>query len=230
MRTSLPAPAFLLTLALSLAACSGDSDGPATANDPAAPGSTTPSNEPTTDEPTSNEPALPTEVPGAPGVVRSRNLATVMDAGDGAELCLGAIAESYPPQCGGPAISNWSWKDYAGTFEKQGDIRWATYAVTGTWDGTEFTVNEAISGALYDPMPIEPTELPTPATQYTEAELDEIATTVGSDLPSAGGAYIDQDGHVLVGVTYDDGTLQDYVDATYGAGVVVVSGQLVDAG
>ena len=30
------------------------------------------------------------------------------------------------------------------------------------------------------------------------------------------------DGHVLVDVYYDDGTLQDWADETYGAGVVLV--------
>ena len=225
MRISLLAPVLLLTLAASLSACSDD-DGPATASDPAS----DPAGAPASDAPTSESPTAPTAVPAAPGPVRSRTLATVMDAGDGAELCLGAIAESYPPQCGGPAIPNWRWADHAGTFDQQGKTRWATYAVTGTWDGTAFTVTDAISGALYDPMPEEPTDLPAPATEHTQAELDDIATTVGSELPGAGGAYADDAGHVLVDVTYDDGTLQEYVDATYGAGVVVVSGQLVDAG
>ncbi len=35
---------------------------------------------------------------------------------------------------------------------------------------------------------------------------------------------------MLVDVTYDDGTYQDYADATYGEGVVVVTGALVDVG
>lgn len=222
MRTSLLAPVFLLTLAVSLTACGGGGDGPATASDPA-----TQAQVDTPDTP--DVPEAPTTVPAAPGEVRSRNLATVMDTGGGAELCLGVIAESYPPQCSGPAITNWDWTDYAGTFEKQGDVRWATYAVSGTWDGTAFTVTDAISGALYDPMPEQPTKLPTPSTDYTQAELDDISMTVGTDLPGADGGYADQKGHALVDVTYDDGTLQDYVDATYGAGVVIVSGQLVDA-
>lgn len=221
MRTSLLAPALLLTLSVALTACSGD-DGPATATDPAAGAAGS-------EAPTSEAPAAPTAVPAAPGPVRSRDLATVMDTGDGPELCLGAVAESYPPQCGGPAITGWRWADHVGSFEQQGEVRWATYAVTGTWDGTAFTVTGALSGALYDPMVVEPAELPAPTVEHTRAELVAIATTLGSDLPGADGGYADDQGHVLVDVTYDDGTLQDYVDATYGAGVVVVSGQLVDA-
>jgi hypothetical protein len=41
-------------------------------------------------------------------------------------------------------------------------------------------------------------------------------------VPGVQGAY-GADGHVLIDVIYDDGTYQDYVDAAYGDGVVVVS-------
>ncbi len=152
-----------------------------------------------------------------------------MDTGDGPQLCLGAIAESYPPQCGGPVVRGWDWEAQKPNFEKQGDIRWGTFAVTGTWDGTTFTVTDAIPGALYDPMPVEPEPLPEPTRDYTQAELQGIADDLGSTLPGAQGGYPDEEGHVLVDVTYDDGSLQDYADATYGEGVVVVTGALVDA-
>ena len=152
-----------------------------------------------------------------------------MDTGDGAELCLGPVAESYPPQCGGPAITNWDWDEQRGMFEQQGDVRWGTFAVTGTWDGTAFTVSNVIPGPLYDPGPEEPLELPEPSKDLGADELDAIATDLGSSLPGAQGAYADDAGHVLVDVLYDDDNLQEYVDAKYGAGVVVVTGALVDA-
>ena len=34
---------------------------------------------------------------------------TVMDVGGEVELCLGAVAESYPPQCSGIPLTDWSW-------------------------------------------------------------------------------------------------------------------------
>ncbi len=37
------------------------------------------------------------------------------------------------------------------------------------------------------------------------------------------------DGHVLVDVVYDDGSLQAWADQTYGSDVVIVTGALVDA-
>lgn len=205
----------LAVLVVLLAGCAGEEDD-VRATDPAAS--------------TPDHPA-PTAVPAAPGPVRSVDLPTVMDAGpEGPVLCLGAIAESYPPQCTGPAITNWSWpRDGQGMFEQQGDIRWGTYAVTGTWDGTAFTVTEAIPGPLYDPMMAEPPVLPTPSVEYDTADLERIATEVTS-LPGAQSAYPDDAGHVLLDVTYDDGTLQDHVDAVYGEGVVVVRGLLADVG
>ena len=56
------------------------------------------------DEPSaSGEPtAAPTPVPE--GEVRTRGLVTVLDSGDGPRLCLGAVAESNPPQCDGPPL------------------------------------------------------------------------------------------------------------------------------
>ena len=116
-----------------------------------------------------------------------------------------------------------------GTFDEQGDIRWGSYAVTGTWDGTSFTATEAIPAALYDPA------MPTPRRprrrpRRTTPELERIATELQDQLPGVLGAYGGEgtDGHVLADVFYDDGTLQEWADETYGAGVVLVTSALVD--
>lgn len=208
-------PTLLLAFSLSLAGCGGSDGDDDVATDPGGSG------------PAAAKP--PTSVPAAPGDVRSRNLVTVMDndtKDDLVELCLGPVAESYPPQCGGPAITNWDWKSVDGMFEQQGDVRWGTFAVTGTWDGTAFTVSESIPAALYDSMPEEPPVYPEPSEDYTDEELtgfaEELMEVVG--VQSAYGA----DGHVLVDVTYDDGSYQDYADKAYGADVVIVTGALVD--
>ena len=216
MKTSLVAPALVLALSLSVSAWSGD-DGPATASDPAAPGAP------------ADPPTPPTAVPASSGEVRSAGLPTVMDTGDGAELCLGAIAESYPPQCGGPRITNWDWAAQDGVFDQQGQVRWGTFAVTGTWDGSAFTVTSSIPGPLYDPMMPTPVELPEPTVDYSAAELDDISRALSEELPGYQGSYADEAGHVLVDVVYDDGSLQAYADEAYGDGVVVVNGALLDA-
>ncbi|MEO9326096.1 hypothetical protein ABFT23_21570 [Nocardioides sp. C4-1] len=170
----------------------------------------------------------PPQIPAEPAAVRSRSTATVMDVGDGAPmLCLGPIAESYPPQCTGPAVMGWDWDGLAPHVERQGDVRWGTYAVTGTWDGKTFTVSDAVPGALYDPA-FEAPALPAPSRDYDDADLDAIVDGLDSTLPGLLSAFVDQSGHVVVDVEYDDGSLQDLVDETYGDGVVVVSGALVD--
>lgn len=206
-------PAALAVLALALVGC-GSEEGPDGARDPAAGSGDTPS--------------PPTAVPAAPGRVRSAFAATVMDTGDGAELCLGAVAESYPPQCGGPAIPNWTWAEFGqDMYDQQGQVRWGLFAVTGTWDGAEFTVESAVPGALYDPAPSTPPPLPDPAVDLDEDELVEISDGLHDVIPG----YLlsnPQDGRVLVSVVYDDGTLQEYASETYGDGVVVVGGALVD--
>ncbi|GAB6983509.1 hypothetical protein [Nocardioides pyridinolyticus] len=205
MRTASALAALLLVLA----AC-GSEDG-ATATDPSGPSD-----------------AMPTAVPAAPGQVTTRGIVTVMDTGS-PELCLGPVAESWPPQCGGPPIEGWDWADHDGVFERQQDTRWGLFVVTGTWDGATFGYDSAVPAALHNPIVDAEPVLPRPAVELSQGELDEIAEQVGSDLPGAQGAYA-EGGHVLVDVIYDDGSFQAWVDEEHGAGVVVVSSMLVDAG
>ena len=210
-------PALLVSLAalvLAGSACSAAGSDDAVARDPA---------------PTSPAASGPPAAARPPGPVRTRDLVTVMDTGT-PELCLGPIAESYPPQCGGPALSGWQWAEHEGTYDEQGEIRWGTYLLTGTWDGVAFTATDALSGALYDPaMPI-PTPTPTPQRVYDPTALEQIADGL-RDAPGVIGASAGEgtDGHVLVDAYYDDGTLQAWADETYGAGVVLVTSALVDA-
>jgi hypothetical protein len=187
-------------------------------------------------DPARNSASSPADQPPAPAVpdgpVRTRDLATVMDQGQGSvELCLGPVAESYPPQCGGPDLVAWDWAAHAGTYDEQGDIRWGTYALTGTWDGTAFTATDAVPGALYDPAMPTPAPTPPPLRAHSDTDLQRIAATL-TNTPGVLGAFGGQgsQGHVLADVYYDDGSLQQWADTTYGANVVVVSSLLVDAG
>ena len=51
------------------------------------------------------------------------------------ELCTGPVAESYPPQCGGPPIREWRWADHEGDYEQVGKVRWGAFVVDGYFDG-----------------------------------------------------------------------------------------------
>ena len=148
-----------------------------------------------------------------------------MDVDGDAELCLGAVAESYPPQCSGIPITNWTWDEVEGS-ETSGEATWGAYAVQGTYDGDEFTVTTPpIMLALYDPMP-----LPDP-TGGEPGEGDEATLLeIQEELPDIlGDAYIGsypQDGWLFVDVVWDDGTWQDAADDDYGDDTVIIRSAL----
>jgi hypothetical protein len=227
------------------------------------------------------------------GEVRTSGLVMVIDDGDGPELCLGAVAESYPPQCGGPALADFDWGD-VGSEEASG-VRWGSYALTGTFDGSAFTVTDAIPAALYDTM-AEPEQQPLAAacddpstTDTAKATPEDLDATLAaaSALPTYASAWltgdtinvavtedaegaeaelrttwggmlcvttvertdadlneVNQELQAALGeqlltsgstspdsldaqVVFDDGSLQEWADATYGAGLVRISSALV---
>lgn len=237
--------------------------------------------------------AAPAPVPDGP--VSTSGLVTVLDPGTGPELCLGAVAESYPPQCGGPAVEGFEWGDVG--FEQAGGVTWGSYALIGTFDGTTFTVTDATPAALYDPM-AQPQdeglgaacEAPetTDTTRTTPEDLDAtlaaasalpgyatawltgttINVAVTEDAEGAEAALrgtwggplcvttvertdadlnaINQELQAALGdqlltsgsfapdsldaeVVFDDGSIQDWVDATYGDGLVRITSALVPA-
>ena len=282
MRTPLLTLALAAT-ALSLAACS--TEGEMRAVDPAA--SSAPSSATT--------PAGEAPAPVPDGPVRTTGLVTVLDPGTGPELCLGAVAESYPPQCGGPAVEGFEWGDVG--VEKAAGVTWGSYAVTGTFDGTTFTVTDAIPAALYDTMAepeaggLDPacddatttdpekatpedmdatlaaaSALPTYAAAWLSDDTISVAVTGDAEAAEAtlretwGGPLcvttvertdadlntVNQELQAALGdrlltsgstapdsldaqVVFDDGSIQDWADATYGAGLVRITSALVPA-
>ncbi|WP_104107868.1 hypothetical protein [Nocardioides sp. 616] len=199
--------AALLSPALLLACGTGDGDG--AASDPG----------PATAAPSS--PVQP-DVPAATGRVSTPQLGLVMDTGR-PELCLGPVAQSWPPQCRGLPLAGWRWSEHP-EHEEQDGIRWGSFAVTGTWDGERFTVQEAIPAARYDVPDAEPTATSTPGTTVRPSlSPDELAAVAEESalLPGQRGAAV-VEGQVLVDVVYDDGSLQEWVDQRWGRGVVVL--------
>lgn len=89
----------------------------------------------------------PSREPAPAGALTTRSPATVLDAGDGAQVCLGGVMESFPPQCQGVPLSGWDWADHEGAYEEAGPARWGDFTVTGTFDGTTLTVTDAVPGA-----------------------------------------------------------------------------------
>lgn len=68
--------------------------------------------------------------------------ATVLESQDhGPQLCLGGVAESYPPQCGGPDIVGWDWAEVEGE-ESANGTTWGMFHVVGTYADGRFTLTE----------------------------------------------------------------------------------------
>lgn len=127
--------------------------------------------------------------------------ATVLESpGHGPQLCLGGVAESYPPQCGGPGIVGWDWSTVEG--ESANGTTWGTYSLTGTWDGETFTV----TGPVAEPGPFDdggPTDFSTPCdepeggwTVVDEATANDAGFAAAQEYaqgqPDFGGLWVDQ--------------------------------------
>ncbi|MGH2794200.1 MAG: hypothetical protein ACRDKG_07820 [Actinomycetota bacterium] len=115
--------------------------------------------------------------------------ATVLEGqGHGPELCLGAVADSYPPQCGGVPLEGWDWNAVDGE-ASAGGTTWGYFHVVGTFDGKAFTITRAPeppAASTAEPDPItspckEPAggwERPDPS-KITESDLQ--ATTLAAE-------------------------------------------------
>lgn len=141
----------------------------------------------------------------------------VLEDADGPRLCAGMIADSLPPQCTGPAIVGWDWDAVEGEAAAAGTT-WGEYRMQGTWDGDAFTpdrpaVQRPVPPATGDPSAPVPTRAPDPACDASEARLPHLQDAV----PDIVSVLLDlSDDCVIVQVLYDDGTLQDAVDARFG--------------
>lgn len=125
----------------------------------------------------------------------------------GPQLCLGAIADSLPPQCDGPDIVNWNWDTITGE-RTGGTTTWGEYVVVGTYVDGRFTLTEpAIPASDYTGPPLSP---PAPSIDFssrcpappggwrvldparTTHETLEATMSRAAQLPGYGGAWVDQ--------------------------------------
>jgi hypothetical protein len=171
--------------------------------------------------------APPAAVIAAPGQVVGQG--TVIQTGDTPpQFCLGAVMESYPPQCSGPELVGWDWDAVDGD-EASGDVTFGAFAVWGDWDGAQLTVSEAITLALYDPMPfIDPLLDPANAGDATDAELTRIQDELTASAPFEVLLMWQENGYLFVQVVYDDGSIQAWADAAYLPDTVAIRGALRD--
>ena len=175
-----------------------------------------------------DSPVVPADVIAAPGSVVGQG--TVIQTGDTPpQFCLGAVMESYPPQCSGPELVGWDWDAVDGE-ETSGDVTFGAFAVWGDWDGVRLTVTEAITLALYDPMPfVDPLLDPENAGDATEADLTRIQEELTASAPFEILTMWQENGYLFVQVVYDDGSIQAWADGTYLPDTVAIRGALRDA-
>ena len=193
-------------------------------------GSPTPTPGRGTTLPASSTPAVPTPVPAVPSATRPvTGQGTVLQTPDGvAALCLGAVMESYPPQCHGVPLTGWDWET-TGPHEEAdldgGVTRWGTYAVTGSFDGRTMSVTGSVPLALYDPV-AQPSPRPMAPPELTADQWAEVETAVRL-LPGLLTSVREGDtGPLYVDVVHDDGTLQAWADMSFGVGAVRVTSAL----
>ena len=212
--------ALLLGLA-TLSACSTEEE--MRAVDPAGSG------EPST---SASSGAAPTPVPDGP--VSTHGLVTVLDDGDGPEMCLGAVAESYPPQCGGPELDGFDFGDVGA--ETASGVTWGSYALIGTFDGTTFTVTDSTPAALYDPMAEEPVDGLEAACSVpggsgggkTSPEDMDATLAAASALPGYATAWLTGD-TINVAVTEDAEGAEATLRETWDGGLCVTTVERTDA-
>lgn len=146
---------------------------------------------------------LPEPEPADDALLTTGYPVTILDDGDGPELCLGGVLTSYPPQCGGPRLVGWDWADHEGAYEESQGVRWGDFVVIGRYDGEEFAVERVLdeadwpapdhSGTDFTSACLEPeggwrVVDPELTTEETMAEVFEVAAT----LEGYAGAWLDQ--------------------------------------
>jgi hypothetical protein len=174
--------------------------------------------------------------PAATGEVLAQGTVLQRD-GEAPVLCLGAVAESYPPRCGGPPILGWDWASVEQA-ESAAGVTWGTYAITGTWDAAAFTVTRPpIPLSLYDPLaqidPRTDEANPGPSDEGTLLRLQDDLNAAAYN-PSTFTDWSEEpilaswtgNGYLWVSVIYDDGSVQEFFDDRFGDGVVAVQSAL----
>lgn len=131
----------------------------------------------------------PTDSPGDSGqsteLLTTLRPVTVLDDGSGAELCLGGVAASLPPQCSGPVLVGWDWSAHSGEYEDVSGVRWGEFIVQGRYDplAGEFTPTDVVAGAGYVSPSAQEHDVTTPCAEPEGGwEIRDAATTTAETM------------------------------------------------
>jgi hypothetical protein len=126
---------------------------------------------------------------------------TVLEDANGPQLCLGGVAESYPPQCSGIPLVGWDWRVVEGEDFASGTT-WGDFHVVGTYDGQVFTVTDA---APFDRSTIDVggRDFTTPCPEPEGGWVADDPARAGDEAFSAGAALAQAlPGYVALWVDY----------------------------
>ncbi|MGI9606477.1 MAG: hypothetical protein ACR2P0_10100 [Acidimicrobiales bacterium] len=110
--------------------------------------------------------SVPSELPEVASLIEFTT--TIIDSGDGPELCLGGVAESRPPQCSGPVADNLVMSE--NWAETLSGVSWGERTVVVRWPPVDGHV-ELVSDEPTKPRPPtdrSPPQIPDECTAITE--------------------------------------------------------------
>ncbi|MGI5162483.1 hypothetical protein [Microbispora sp. CA-102843] len=118
----------------------------------------------------------------------------------GPQLCA-SVAESLPPQCGGPDIIGWDWNRVQ--HSARNGVRWGEYHVVGTWDGKSLTLTEPPRPAQRSDVPPDRSRFTTPCPEPVRGwrpvdpakatdRAMEAALARARAIPGYAGSWLDQ--------------------------------------
>jgi hypothetical protein len=234
-RTTTTVTGVVAMAAMGLAGCAGLGEGPAVQADGPTGGMTGGAGATGRDD-------RPGTLVGAGYDGRFEVTATVLDDGAaGPQLCAGGVAESYPPQCGGPPVAGWDWDTV--DHEAASGVRWGTFRLVGTWDGETFTVTEppqppaapGSSGSVSEgtdrftpPCDPPPGGFPVADPTRTGEEDFSAAAAALEQRPDVGYVAVDQSG-AASGATAEPTGLEDVRPSDEWVLVVTTTGDLAEA-
>lgn len=130
---------------------------------------------------------------------------TLIDDGNGLELCLGGVAESLPPQCSGPVVQG---LDPTGWTETTGGVTWGNRTVVVAWPPSGADAENPGTLTLIDdhePLPLEPvndTDFSTPPAECADmtrsAEADAMSEYANANPDRTGTVWVVDNGRVAV--------------------------------
>ncbi len=177
--------------------------------------------------------AAPTPVPD--GEVRTSGLVTVLDNGEGPQLCLGAVAESYPPQCGGPELEDFDFgrrRRREGRRRDVGPVRRHRHLRRHDLHRHRRDPGRALrhDGASPRPAALEPACDDATTTDADKATPEDMDATLAaaSALPTYATAWL-SNGTISVAVTEDPEGAEAELRKTWGGLLCVTTVEKTDA-